>query len=130
MEYKKITESVGYKNLKTALSHVFNIDINDCKMNEGVFENFNVDLHYRNKNIKLIIGSTEKETQFNFGEGGELGILLKNPDFPEFSDFRYNHLSSIVKSKEEVEELEFVSGKDIKKLERALQILKDYLDKN
>ncbi|HEK9074746.1 TPA: hypothetical protein TUR75_001862 [Streptococcus equi subsp. zooepidemicus] len=127
-QYLPIKESLGYKNVKQALWNIFSIDLETLQIEQGEFENFGFILKYKTDEIIIWIASTEKNKQFEYGEGGRLIITVPNPKYPEdsFLDTIYFHnlltndvLSDIVR---------YSLGKDEKSIEQTFQILKDYLD--
>ncbi|HGK7341115.1 TPA: hypothetical protein ACJ510_001925, partial [Streptococcus equi subsp. zooepidemicus] len=126
-QYLPIKESLGYKNVKQALWNIFSIDLETLQIEQGEFENFGFILKYKTDEIIIWIASTEKNKQFEYGEGGRLIITVPNPKYPEdsFLDTIYFHnlltndvLSDIVR---------YSLGKDEKSIEQTFQILKDYL---
>lgn len=127
-QYLSIRESLGYRNVKKALWSVFLVDLDEIEIREGKYENFGFILKYKTYEIIIWIASTEKNKQFEYGEGGRLIITVPNPKYPEdsFLDTIYFHnlltndvLSDIVR---------YSLGKDEKSIEQTFQILKDYLD--
>ncbi len=126
--YLPVKESLGYKNLKIALMNVFGVNLDREKISEGEFENFKFILQYSELEVKIFISSTEKDVPFQYGEGGELGIYLANPDYPDKSILSEKSLNYFIEDMEKSKMVEFVSGKNVEKLEKALQILKEYLD--
>lgn len=103
--------------------------MDDEEINVFEFENFKYILNYKKNQVKLFITNTEKNVQFQFGEGGVLSIYLPNPEFPDNSFLPEKPISDIISDKEQSLFLEFVSGKRDTDVESALRILKDYLDK-
>lgn len=74
--YLPIKEGLGYKNVKTALWNVFQIDLEKIPIREGDFENFGFDLTYNKIPLKIVVAGTGKHQQFEFGEGGGQQIKL------------------------------------------------------
>ncbi|HEL0217629.1 TPA: hypothetical protein TUD21_001977, partial [Streptococcus equi subsp. zooepidemicus] len=116
-QYLPIKESLGYKNVKQALWNIFSIDLETLQIEQGEFENFGFILKYKTDEIIIWIASTEKNKQFEYGEGGRLIITVPNPKYPEdsFLDTIYFHnlltndvLSDIVR---------YSLGKDEKSIE-------------
>lgn len=127
--YLPVRKSLGYQNLKKALAKIFSICLDDEEINVFEFENFKYILNYKKNQVKLFITDTEKNVQFQFGEGGVLSIYLPNPEFPDHSFLPEKPISDIISDKEQSLFLEFVSGKRDTDVESAVRILKDYLDK-
>ncbi|HEL1145015.1 TPA: hypothetical protein TVK10_001861, partial [Streptococcus equi subsp. zooepidemicus] len=71
-QYLPIRESLGYRNVKKALWSVFLVDLDEIKIREGEYENFGFILKYKTYEIIIWIASTEKNKQFEYGEGGRL----------------------------------------------------------
>lgn len=127
-KYLPIRESLGYENLKTALVRVFNVNLSHIEIIEGEYENFIFDLDYEKYKIRFIISSTEKNVQFQFGKGGSLSILISNPNYPIDDLENYDILWTLIDDKSKKEQVRHVFGNDEKALEKALEILKEYLD--
>lgn len=127
--YQPVRNSLGYQNLRLALLKVFEIDLDTETISEAEFENFGYILTYKNSVIKLIISSTEKHIQFQYGEGGCLDIVLPDPKYPETSFLTHTSLYYLVSNREDVSFLKFIPGKNTFEVERAIKILKEYLDK-
>ncbi|HEL0749803.1 TPA: hypothetical protein TU263_001811, partial [Streptococcus equi subsp. zooepidemicus] len=75
-QYLPIKESLGYKNVKQALWNIFSIDLETLQIEQGEFENFGFILKYKTDEIIIWIASTEKNKQFEYGEGGRLIITV------------------------------------------------------
>ena len=127
-KYLSIRESLGYQNLKTALMNVFNVNLSHIEIIEGEYENFIFDLDYKKYKIRLIIASTEKNVQFQFGKGGSLSILISNPNYPIDDLENYDVLWTLIEDKSKQEQIRHAFGSDETALEKALEILKEYLD--
>ncbi|HEL0007468.1 TPA: hypothetical protein TUM56_000753 [Streptococcus equi subsp. zooepidemicus] len=124
-QYLPIKESLGYRNVKKALWSIFLIDLDDIQVREGEYENFGFTLHYKDYSITMILSGTGKHTQFEFGEGGKLSILLPNPKDTLWGS---SNLYELISDKVTKEKLEYIFGKNEKDVEYAMHVLKDYLD--
>ena len=126
--YLPVKESLGYKNVKTALWNVFGVDLDTVSIHVGENENFNFPFEYKKYKMTMGIFSTGKQIQFEFGEGGEFGVLFPNPKYPEHSFLRKEFFHNLISDKHLSEQVEYAFGKDEQSLERALKILKNFLD--
>lgn len=124
--YLPIKESLGYQNVKTALWNVFEINLDTISIREGKeYENFGFSLYYNGYEVTMILSGTGKHRQFEFGEGGELGIMIPNP---RNTLFGASFLDELISDEEIRERIENIFGKDEKSVEYAMQVLKDFLD--
>ncbi|MGT2950273.1 hypothetical protein BU202_02005 [Streptococcus cuniculi] len=118
-------ESLGYRNVKTALMAIFFKNLDDILIREGEYENFAFDFFYKGYEINMGIGATGKNIQFEVGEGGLFDIL-----FPycidEEMDFIFLH--EVIKDEAIRNSVRRVFGKNEKDVEYAMQVLKDFLD--
>ena len=119
--YLPVKESLGYKNVKTALWNVFEVDLDNIPVREGnEFENFGFSLHYNGYEVTMILSGTGKHRQFEFGEGGELGIMIPNPRNVLVS---VSFLDELVSDEEIKDKIENIFGKDEKSVEYALRVI-------
>ena len=124
--YLPIKESLGYRNVKTALWNVFEINLDNIPIREGEkYENFGFSLHYNGYEVTMILSGTGKHKQFEFGEGGELGIMIPNP---QNTLFGASFLDELISDEEIKERIENIFGRDEKSVEYAMQVLKEFLD--
>ncbi|WP_261047204.1 hypothetical protein [Streptococcus mitis] len=127
--YLPIKESLGYKNIKIALWNVFKMDLDNLQIEEGLdYENFVFPLYYNGYKATIILSGTGKHIQFEYGEGGRLTISLPNPKYPKESFLESIFFHNLISDKHLSEHVEYAFGKDEQSLERALKILKDFLD--
>ncbi|HEL0000752.1 TPA: hypothetical protein TUT20_001799 [Streptococcus equi subsp. zooepidemicus] len=126
-QYLPIRESLGYRNVKKALWNVLSVDLDGIKIREGEYENFGFTLYYKGYSIMMVLSGTGKHTQFEFGEGGKLSILLPNPKDTLWGS---SNLYELIFDKVTKEKLEYIFGKNEKDVEYALQVLRDFLDSN
>ena len=126
--YLPIKESLGYKNVKQALQNVFSVNLDDIQIRAGEYENFSFLFTYNNYFMTMLLSSTKKNTQFNFGEGGMFDILFPNPKYPEHSFLEETFFHNLLVDEKMSESVESVFGKAEKSVEHALQVLKDFLD--
>ncbi len=73
------------------------------------------------------IPDAQKNTQFQFGEGGIFKILLDDPNYPENSILEKIFLEFLIDNQSIREKIEYTFGKNEKDIEYALQVLKGYL---
>lgn len=119
--YLPIRDSLGYQNVKQALSKIFSIDLDTIAIHEGDDENFNFPFMYNGYHMTIGISSTSKNRQLEAGEGGLFNIWFTQTDEQRFS---ITFLSKIIDDKS----IKRVYGHDRKSVERTLQLLKDFLD--
>lgn len=127
--YLPIKESLGYKNVKKALTNIFPINLDYIEIRTGEFENFGFTFLYGGSDINMGISSTGKKQQFEFGEGGVFDSSLPNPRYPQDSFLSRRFLSYFIVDPSVKKKLENIFGKNEKDVEYAMQVLKDYLDK-
>ena len=126
--YLPIKESLGYKNVKKALWHVFSVNLDDIQIREGEDENFAFDLIYHSMSVNIVIAATGKKQQFEIGEGGLVQIFLPDPDYPENSFLKKKSFEWIVKDRDSQEKIRYIFGKRKSEIIFAFKLLKDYLD--
>ena len=119
--YLPIRDSLGYQNVKQALSKIFSIDLDTIAIHEGDDENFNFPFMYYGYHMTIGISSTGKNTQLEAGEGGLFNIWFTQTDEEKFS---VTFLSKLIDDKS----IRRVYGRDEKSVERTLNILKDFLN--
>ena len=119
--YLPTRDSLGYQNVKQALEKIFSINLDTITINEGEDENFNFPFMYKGYHMTIGISSTSKNTQLEAGEGGLFNIWFTQTYEQRFS---VTLLSQITDDKS----IKRVYGRDQKFVERALNILKDFLD--
>ncbi|RSJ16052.1 hypothetical protein D8830_09205 [Streptococcus intermedius] len=127
--YLPVKESLGYKNVKTALLNIFQMNLDDLFILENSYEGFNFSITYRGYDVEMGISDAQKNTQFQFGEGGIFKILLDDPNYPENSILEKIFLEFLIDNQSIREKIEYTFGKNEKDIEYALQVLKGYLDK-
>ena len=76
----------------------------------------------------MLLSSTEKKAQFNFGEGGMFDILFPNPKYPEHSFLEETFFYNFIQNKEVKGSVENIFGRKERDIEHAMRILKDFLD--
>lgn len=59
-QYLPIKESLGYKNVKTALWDVFATDLDKIQIREGEYENFSFGFKYKTYEMSMRIAATGK----------------------------------------------------------------------
>ena len=127
--YLPIKESLGYQNVKTALWNVFEINLDTILIREGKeYENFGFSFSYNNYEMTMLLSSTEKKAQFNFGEGRMFDILFPNPKYPEHSFLEETFFYNFIQNKEVKGSVENIFGRKERDIEHAMRILKDFLD--
>ena len=127
-KYLTLEESIGYINLKQAFEYVFGYFPKE--INKFDFENFGFVTKIKNQRVSVSIGRTEKNKQFNSGEGGQMTIYLideldNNGLFLSLWD---------VMTDEERKNTHYlrtvgVSGSNKESMVSVFQFLKEYLDK-
>jgi hypothetical protein len=122
--YLQIEESLGYLNLRQAFKTVFGFFPENVRVTD--FENFGFVTSILGEQISFAIGNTQKDEQFQFGEGGILQIaLLSEKD--EFGDPKLLWEALSDKAQADFVRYEGANGKSETSLEKTLQILKSYL---
>lgn len=128
-KYLPIRESLGYKNVRLAMLNVFNFELDNTLVHEGKFENFNFNFLYNNQELTLAITSSEKNRQLEAGNGGIFNIWFLNPNYPEASILDIQFFYDLLDDEEKINKVKRVFGDDQPAIEKALQILKDYLER-
>lgn len=123
--YLPVRESLGYRNVKTALWNVFATDLDTIQIREGEYENFSFDFKYKIYKMNMGIAATGKHIQFEAGEGGLFDILFDNLND---SIIGVTFLHNLIADKKISEKIRRVFGKNENDVEYAMQVLKDYLD--
>lgn len=127
-KYLPIKESLGYKEVKSALEDVFSINLADIQIREGEYENFTLSLQYKGYDINLIVSSTGKNRQFECGEGGRFSISLPNPNYPQASFLKNIYFHNLLSDEKLIDNVKYAFGKKNGSIKRALMTLKNYLD--
>ncbi|HEL0009670.1 TPA: hypothetical protein TUL06_000878 [Streptococcus equi subsp. zooepidemicus] len=127
-QYLSIKESLGYKNVKQALWTIFSANLDEISIHEGEDENFNFVFTYKNCEMMMGIYDTGKNIQFQAGEGGLFSVSLPNPKYPKQSFQKIVSLSYLISDKNVSENIRWCLGLDMKSVEYAMRVLKDYLD--
>lgn len=122
--YLPVRDSVGYINLKQAMSNIFLVDLNKLTIRESNYENFSFAFPDFGKNTRIGITATAKDQQFNAGPGGILSIMVDNPRYPKDSIMPVTPFYSLVEH-DLREKVEYAFGKDLEKLETALEIFRE-----
>ena len=120
-----VKESLGYQNVKTALWNVFSANLDMIAIDEKLFESFGFPFYYNNYEMTMVISDTEKNVQFQAGEGGFFDVWFTDPNDTFFGT---TFLYELIADKEAREKVRRVFGKDEKAIEYAMQVLKDFLD--
>lgn len=123
--YLPIKESVGYKNVKSALMNIFSVNLDTIIIDEKLFESFSFLFHYNGFKMTMVISDTEKNVQFQAGEGGFFDVWFTNPNDTFFG---ITFLYELILDEEVRERVRRIFGKDEKSVEYAMQVLKDFLD--
>ena len=84
-----VKESLGYQNVKTALWNVFSANLDMIAIDEKLFESFGFPFYYNNYEMTMVISDTEKNVQFQAGEGGFFDVWFTDPN----DTFFWNHFS-------------------------------------
>ncbi|MGT2950274.1 hypothetical protein BU202_02000 [Streptococcus cuniculi] len=121
-DYLPIRESLGYRNVKTALWNVFSVNLDAISIDEKLFESFSFIFQYKSYEMTMTISDTEKHVQFQAGEGGIFDIWFPNPKDELFGATFLHELMEDEKIKERTRR---VFGRDEKAIEYAMQALKD-----
>lgn len=127
-KYLPVKESLGYKNVKKALWNVFSANLDDFEITEGEYENFGFQFRYKAHVFDMGLSSTGKGIQFECGEGGLFTIALPNPTYPKESFLKSVFFHHLLTDMELRDEVRYVFGKKEGAIERALFILKQYID--
>ncbi|SFC49146.1 DUF6572 domain-containing protein [Streptococcus equinus] len=126
--YLPAKESLGYKNVKTALWNVFQIDLDKIPIREGEYENFGFDLTYNSIPTKVVVAGTRKNRQFEIGEGGMVTISLPNPGYPTSAFLKTQFFHRVIKDPTIRERVEDLFGRKEEDIEFVFKVLKDYLE--
>lgn len=127
-QYLPVRESLGYKNVKAALQKIFEVNLDEIEIDVGEYEDFSFSFHYQRYEMDIIISSTAKHKQFEYGEGGLLTVLLPNPDYPRYSIYEQTIFSALIKDQKLRQSIHRVLGRDESKVEWVLVVLKWFLD--
>ena len=100
---------------------MFGVDLDTISIRKGEFENFSFSFSYNNYEMTMLLSATEKNAQFNFGEGGMFDVLFLNPHYPESSFLKETFFYNFIKDKEVKVNLENIFGKDEKSVEYAIR---------
>lgn len=122
--YLPVKDSIGYINLRKALNNVFHIDLDKISIRESNYENFSFELPGLEKNVRIGITATAKNQQFNAGPGGILSIMVENPSYPRDSIMPVTPFYNLV-DHDLREKIEYAFGKNLEKLDLALEIFKE-----
>ncbi|SDP13130.1 hypothetical protein SAMN05216347_1062 [Streptococcus equinus] len=126
--YLPIKESLGYKNVKTALWNVFQIDLDKLPIREGEYENFSFDLTYNKIPLTIVVAATGKNRQFEIGEGGKITIVLPDPGYPTTSFLDTQFFHRVIKDPIIKKRIKYLFGKREEDIEFVFKVLKDYLE--
>ena len=126
--YLPVKESLGYKNVKTALWNVFQIDLDKITIREGEYENFGFDLTYNSIPTKVVVAGTGKNQQFEIGEGGKITISLPNPDYPTSAFLKTQFFHRVIKNPMIKDRVRYLFGKKEEDIEFVFKVLRDYLE--
>lgn len=127
-EYLPIKKSLGYKEVSSALMEVFSINLGDLPIREGEYENFTFSFTYKGCDMNISITSTEKNKQFEYGEGGHFSISLPNPKYPNNSFLKNIYFHNLLSDEVLINDVKYAFGKKTGSIKRALITLKNYLD--
>lgn len=130
-----VLNSLGYKNLMTALEKVFGDEINivdyhqDMDENTDRYDDFKVLISYKNQLVLLWISETRTVGMMHNGHGGWFSIKIpQETKFNLKNWYRSRDLSYFLSSNEaDYLKHEGSRGRDKQAIEKSLQILKKYL---
>ncbi|MGT2964591.1 hypothetical protein [Streptococcus acidominimus] len=126
--YLPIEDSLGYKSVKDALWKVFSENLDDIEIIRGEYENFGFQFSYKSYIATMWISATAKNTQFEYGEGGHFTISVPNPKYPKHSFLETIYFHNLLTDTELRDKVKDAFGKKKGTIERALSILKQYVD--
>lgn len=129
-QYLPVRDSLGYKEVRTALDQVFSIDLDDIQIRKGEYENFAFSFKYGGYDLEMVLSSTGKNKQFEFGEGGRFSISLPNPKYPNDSFLERIYFHNLLTDKNLISDVKDAFGKKRGSIMKSLVILKNFLDSN